>query len=100
MNYYLSTRDKAWLKKSGYPLSLEIARFFANRFVPCVEPPGTTGSRQGKFCMNDVMGPENWAHQNNTCEIMAFGALALRWALRASARLAAIPPPALCGAHS
>ena len=57
MNYYLATRDKAWLKESGYPMSLEIARFFANRFVPCTE-----STRRGKFCMNEVMGPENWSH--------------------------------------
>jgi hypothetical protein len=88
MNHYLSTRDKVWLKTAGYPMSLEIARFFANRFVPCTRHPGL-----GKYCMNDVMGPENWNKQNNTCEIVACGALALRWALRASA-ITALPLPA------
>lgn len=88
MNHYLSTRDKVWLKTAGYPMSLEIARFFANRFVPC-----TGHLRLGKYCMNNVMGPENWNKQNNTCEIMACGALALRWALRASV-ITALPLPA------
>jgi hypothetical protein len=55
MNHYLSTRDKDWLRESGYPMSVEIARFYANRFVPCTESPSSSNS-QGKFCMNNLMG--------------------------------------------
>jgi hypothetical protein len=46
-------------------------------------------------CIDDVMHqhrPENWNHQNNTVEIIAFGALALRWALRAAA-ITGLPLP-------
>ena len=73
---------------------MAIAQFYANRFVNCSRSTSAAGGGlAGKYCVNNIMGPENWNKQNNTAEINAFGAAALRWGLQSSA-ISGVPLPA------
>lgn len=49
--YYLVTKDKAWLREKGYPMLKEIATFWASR----VERKGA-----GKYEINNVIGANEW----------------------------------------
>lgn len=51
-NYYLVTQDKQWLAEKGYPIILNVAKFFASR----VEL-GT----DGLYHINNVVGADEWA---------------------------------------
>lgn len=89
LQYWYATGDAAWLKASGWPLLSGVADFWASRAVACSGANATGG-----FCINDVMGPDEYhGGVNNSGYTNAIAALSLAGAAEA-ARVLGLTPPA------
>lgn len=79
-NYYCVTQDRAWLRRSGYPLLREAARFWCDR---------VTANADGSYSIPNVVGADEYA---SGVTDNAFTNGVVRRALEAAAAAAA-----LCG---
>eukprot|EP00041_Stephanoeca_diplocostata_P009558 m.148036 g.148036 ORF g.148036 m.148036 type:complete len:892 (+) comp17789_c0_seq1:131-2806(+) len=80
--YYYVTQDKQWLKQVGFPLIFGVASFYAARVEPrptAVSANDTyNGNASGKYDLNMVMGPDEYAYPvNNSRYTNTVAALAI-----------------------
>jgi trehalose/maltose hydrolase-like predicted phosphorylase len=83
--YYLATRDTAWLRSHGWPMLQGIAQFWAGR---------VTLNSDGSYSINNVAGPDEYSNGvNDGVYTNAVAATALRDATQA-AQVLGEPAPA------
>lgn len=84
-NYYLVTKDKQWLRESGYPLIREVAEFISSRMER---------NDDGSYSFNHVVGADEYAsnvddnaYTNGTAQV------ALQYAIKAAKVVGEKPVP-------
>ena len=55
--YYYATKDREWLRSTGFPLILGVAKFYAQRATPA--------NVSGRYDILQVMPPDEWAVGKN-----------------------------------
>ena len=84
--YYLATGNRAWLRRTGWPVIREVARFWASR---------ATRGKDGKYHILHVTSPdEAYADVDDDSFTNAAARKALRIAVRAARVVGATPDPA------
>ena len=82
--YFLATGNRQWLRRSGWPVLREAARFWAGRAV---------AGAQGTYHINNVMGPdENRANVNDSSYTNVAAARTLQFATAAATEVGARAP--------
>ncbi|WP_037570521.1 glycosyl hydrolase family 65 protein [Phaeacidiphilus oryzae] len=84
--YYQATGDLAWLRRYGYPVLADVARFWASR----VRLGG-----DGEYHIDHVTGPDEYtAGVDDEAATNGGAVVALRDAVQAAQRIGAVPDPA------
>jgi trehalose/maltose hydrolase-like predicted phosphorylase len=84
-DYYLATKDTAWLRARGWPLMKGIAEFWASR---------VTKNDDGTYSIKDTAGPDEYSNGVDDAVFTNAGAAtALRNATRAAQVLGVAAPP-------
>ncbi|MEW1659104.1 discoidin domain-containing protein [Streptomyces sp. NPDC093707] len=82
--YYLATKDTAWLRSRGWPVLAGIARYWASR---------VTRNADGSYSINNVAGPDEYSNGVDDAVFTNAGAAtALRHAARAATLLGEAAP--------